>query len=461
MPRHDRLRVISFRTQSNTSAQDLFDWHTREGAFERLSPPWESVSLEDGGQGVVNGSRRVVTTKIGPAKSRWVMRHTDVVPGEQFVDQMESGPFRVWHHLHKFTPVRADSSILEDRIQFRLPLGSLGNATVGHYVESQLTRLFRYRHRTTIDDLAAHQHAKERGTMKILVTGASGLIASSLTPFLQGGGHDVVGLRRGTGKANSQSWNPATGEVDPSELAHADAVVHLAGENIGSGRWTAGRKGVIRDSRIGPTRAICESMANLPSPPQTLIVASAIGAYGDRGDEWLDEESAFGNGFLAELVDQWERATEPATRKGIRVVNLRFGIILTPKGGALQRMLLPFKFMAGGVIGSGRQYWSWVGIDDVIGAIHHALVDSSLSGPVNVVAPNPVTNREFTKSLGRVLSRPTVLPLPAFAARLALGEMADELLLASARVRPTKLLKSGYQFRHTDLESALRHVLGR
>jgi uncharacterized protein (TIGR01777 family) len=454
-------RFFVHRTRVEASAEKVFDWHMRDGAFERLSPPWESVSLEDPGTGVTEGSRRVVATRMGPLSSRWVMRHEDVRPGRQFVDVMERGPFSEWHHTHSFIDSGPGESILEDRIRFRLPWGAIGNAVAGAYVEKQLTRLFGYRHRITVDDLNADRKAKELGNMRILMTGATGLIGSSLTPFLTTGGHAVTGLRRGKGDSGSKSWDPATGAIDPDAVDCADAIIHLAGENIGAGRWTESRKRELRDSRVGPTRALCEALAKLDSPPRILIVASAIGYYGNRGDEWLDETSKPGKSFLADLVRDWEQATEAAVQKGIRVVNLRFGIILTPKGGALQKLLLPFKLFVGGVIGSGQQYWSWVGIDDVIGAIHHALTDSSLQGPVNVVAPHPVTNREFTMTLARVLSRPAILPLPAFAARLALGEMADELLLASSRIRPTKLQASSYQFRNSDLEQTLRHLLGR
>lgn len=454
-------RIIVHRTRIEASASEVFDWHMRDGAFERLSPPWESVSLEDAGAGVTEGSRRVVATRLGPLTSRWVMHHEGVRPGQQFVDIMKRGPFSEWRHTHRFINSGPDESTLEDRIRFRLPVGAIGNAVAGAYVEKQLTRLFGYRHRITADDLKAHRKAKEVGTMKILMTGASGLIGSSLTPFLTTGGHTAAGLRRGNGASGSSTWDPSTGAIDPGAVDGADAIIHLAGENIGAGRWTDSRKRALRDSRVGPTRALCETLAKIDSPPRTLIVASAIGFYGNRGEEWLDESSEPGDSFLADLVRDWEQATDVAAQKGIRVVNLRFGIILTPKGGALQKLLLPFRLFVGGIVGSGQQYWSWVGIDDVVGAIHHVLTSSSLHGPVNVVAPNPVTNREFTRTLARVLSRPAIFPLPAFAARLALGEMADELLLASARIRPTKLQASSYQFRTPELEQTLRHLLGR
>ena len=237
--------------------------------------------------------------------------------------------------------------------------------------------------------------------------------------------------------------------------------MHLAGENIAVRRWTPAQKARIRDSRVQGTRLLAQSLARLQQPPTVMVCASAIGFYGDRGEELLTEGSAPGSGFLTDTCRAWEAAAQPASEKDIRVVNLRLGVVLSPGGGALAKMLLPFRLGVGGKIGSGRQYMSWIEIDDVVGVIHYALTTDELRGPVNAVAPNPVTNREFTKTLGRVLSRPTIFPMPAFAARLAFGEMADELLLASTRVKPARLQNSGYYFRHPRLEDALRHLLGK
>jgi len=297
--------------------------------------------------------------------------------------------------------------------------------------------------------------------MHVAMTGSGGLLGSALVPFLTTGGHRVTRLVRTSPRSGDVLWDPAEGLKDLSRLERVDAVIHLAGENIAAGRCTPRRKDEIRRSRVEGTRRLCESLAQLSHRPKALVSASAIGFYGDRGNEILTEDSAPGKGFLARVCREWEAATEPASRAGIRVVHLRFGMILSPAGGALKKMLLPFKLGAGGRIGSGAQYASWVGIDDVIGAVHHALFAQSLQGPVNVVAPAPVTNAEFTRVLARVLSRPTCLPMPAFAARVAFGEMADALLLASQRGMPVRLQSSGYRFRHPELEDALRHLLGR
>ncbi len=297
--------------------------------------------------------------------------------------------------------------------------------------------------------------------MRIAVTGAGGLVGSALVPFLATDGHAVIRLVRGSPRSEDILWDPAGGVTDLSRLEGVDAAVHLAGENIAAGRWTPRRKEEIRRSRVEGTRRLSESLARLSRPPRVLVSASAIGFYGDRGNEILTEDSAPGGDFLAQVCREWEAATEPASQAGVRVVHLRFGMILSPAGGALRKMLPPFKLGAGGRIGSGEQYVSWIAIDDAIGAIHHAVCTESLKGAVNGVAPAPVTNAEFTRVLARVLSRPAVFPMPAFAARLAFGEMADALLLSSQRVMPARLQASGYRFQHPELEGALRHLLGR
>lgn len=300
--------------------------------------------------------------------------------------------------------------------------------------------------------------------MKVLISGSTGLVGSELCSALTTGGHEVGRLVRESPRSRQAeiTWQPAKGEIDLKGLEGFDGVVHLAGENIASGRWTEAVKQRIRDSRAQGTRFLCESLARLERKPRVLVCASAIGFYGNRGDEVLDEASMPGSDmFLVDVCRQWEAACEPARAAGIRVVNLRLGVVLSPKGGALEKMLLPFKLGGGGVIGDGQQWMSWIALDDAAGAIQHCLATESVTGPVNAVSPNPVTNYEYTKTLGKVLGRPTVLPMPAFVARLAFGRMADELLLASARVMPRELTASGYQFRQPELEPALRHLLGK
>lgn len=298
--------------------------------------------------------------------------------------------------------------------------------------------------------------------MKILLTGSSGLVGSALIPVLNVAGHQVTKLVRSVPKsADEVQWDPRTGIRDLTRLEGLDAVIHLAGESIAAGRWSAEQKARIRDSRVQGTQTLCHALTQLVLPPKVLISASALGYYGDRGDEVLHEESAAGRGFLSEVCVAWETATQPAEKSGMRVVLLRIGIVLSPTGGPLAKMALPFKLGLGGVIGSGEQYLSWIALDDLIGAITHALTTEAMRGAVNCVAPNAVTNREFTKTLGQVLKRPTFFPVPAFALRLIFGEMADELLLSGARLEPQRLLATRFQFRYPRLEGALRAVLGK
>ncbi|MFI5367362.1 MAG: TIGR01777 family oxidoreductase, partial [Candidatus Binatia bacterium] len=321
---------------------------------------------------------------------------------------------------------------------------------------------FKYRHETAAQDLAAHA-AYSGAPLHVAVTGSTGLVGSALIPFLTTGGHRVTQLVRPqtTGKADAVLWNPAAGTIDAAGLEGLDAVVHLAGESVAGARWSEAVKARILESRRRGTTLLCETLARLRQPPKVLVSASAIGYYGDRGDEMLLEDSHSGDGFLASVCRQWEAATVAADQAGIRVVHLRIGVVLSPAGGALKAILMPFKLGAGGRLGSGKQYMSWISIDDLIGAILHVLRTANLSGAVNTVAPQSVTNAEFTTVLGRVLQRPTLCAVPAFAARLAFGKAADEMLLASARVQPVQLQTTNYVFRHVELEAALRHVLGR
>ena len=298
--------------------------------------------------------------------------------------------------------------------------------------------------------------------MNVLISGSSGLIGSALASFLAAGGHSVGRLVRRAGPSGGAEvfWDPQAGLLDPARLEGFDGVVHLAGDSIAEGRWTEQKKRRLLDSRVKGTRLLSEALSRTQRPPRVMVCASAIGYYGNRGAELLREDSPPGSLFLSRLCREWEEAAEPARRKGIRVVHLRFGVVLSALGGALAKMLFPFRMGLGGRIGSGEQYMSWIAIDDVLGVALHALTTESLRGPANAVTPSPVTNSEFTRTLGRVLGRPTVFPMPAFAAHLAFGEMADELLLASARVDPAKLRDSGYRFQYPDLEPALRHLLG-
>ena len=297
--------------------------------------------------------------------------------------------------------------------------------------------------------------------MKVLVSGSHGLVGKALTHSLTNDGHEVVRLVRHARSLGSLEieWHPNQGSIDAEHLEGFDAVVHLAGENIASGRWTSEKKRAIRESRVQGTTLLSDALARLSRPPSVFLSASAIGFYGNRGDEQLTEQSAPGNDFLSGVCVEWEKAAQPAIEKGIRTVNTRFGIILDPNEGALAKMLPPFRAGLGGRIGSGQQWMSWIALEDVVNGLKFLIEDNSISGPVNFVAPNPVTNEEFTKTLGRVVGRATFFPVPAFGARLLFGEMADALLLTSQKVDPAVLQDCGYLFAWPTLEPALQHLL--
>jgi len=296
--------------------------------------------------------------------------------------------------------------------------------------------------------------------MRIVIAGASGLVGSALVPLLKAEGAEVTRLVRSAASAGEIEWRPDRGSIDAPALEGFNAVINLAGDGIANGRWTEEKKRRILDSRVNGTRLLSETMAKLSRKPKTFINASAVGFYGSRGDELVDENSGPGEGFLASVCRQWESATALAEQVGIRVVKIRLGVILTKNGGIMGSMLRPFKLGLGGKVGSGKQIISWVAMDDVVAAINFILHNESLRGPINVVAPRPVTNEEFTKTLGRVLSRPTFMAMPAFAARLAFGEMADAMMLSSTRVAPKVLNGAGFRFQFPELEGAVRAVLG-
>lgn len=440
---------------------EVFSWHERPGALERLTPPWARVDVEHKDPGIRDGSRVVLRVHEGPASFHWELRHRDYEQARQFRDEQVSGPLRSWVHTHRFLPRPGTGTLLEDEIELEAPLGlPVGPA----FVKGELERLFRFRYRRLWTDLERHAAHAGRPRLTVAITGASGLVGQALKHFLTTGGHTVLPVvrRREGAPEGSISWDPLAGELDAESLARADAVVHLAGASIAGGRWTDERKKLILQSRVQGTDLLARTLASLgPSGPRVLVSASAIGYYGNRGDERLDESGSAGSGFLADVVKAWEAATAPAERVGIRVVRLRTGVVISPAGGALGQMLLPFKMGVGGRLGSGRQYFSWVDLDDLVAAILHALYEPSLEGPVNATAPNPVTNAAFTDALGRALGRPTVVPVPSLAVRAAFGQLGEEALLWGQRVLPVKLERSGFRFFYEGVEDSLRFQLGR
>ncbi len=452
-----RLQHYVASSSLPVSVEEAFAYHDRPGALERLIPPWESVEIEHSDGSLTKGSRVVMKTKVFGVPVRWVAEHTHYEPPDLFCDTQLSGPFAVWNHRHEFK-ASGRYCELNDRIEYQIPLGGVGRLFGAGKVRSTLESMFAFRHRITRDDLTLMADHPIQ-PMVIAVSGSSGLVGSHLKSMLTLLGHDVRPIVRSDSREPREiaAWES---EAEAAKFSDVDAVVHLAGKSIADSRWTESIKREIRDSRVTKTRQLCESLAKLSKKPRVLVCASATGIYGDRGDEELDESSSTGNGYLADVAREWEEACRPASEAGIRVVHARFGIVISPQGGALQKMLLPAKF-AGGALGSGKQWWSWIAIDDVIGAIYHAIADDGLAGPVNFVSPQPLTNGDFARTLATVIGRPAIFPAPAAALRLALGEMADEMLLASARVIPRRLEQSGYRFRFTELEDCLRYSLGK
>ncbi|WP_409428446.1 TIGR01777 family oxidoreductase [Mycobacterium sp. SMC-11] len=447
---------LVYSSEIEAPRDEVFAWHARPGAFTRLSPPWQAMRLRREAESLRDGTAELAL----PGGLRWVAEHqpNGYDPPRQFADELGSRglaslPARLvmkWQHIHEFDELGDGRTLMTDRVDTTVP-GAL------------LRPMFVYRHRQLADDLAAHQRAKAHGLqpLTVAVSGASGLVGSALTAFLSTGGHRVIRLvRRTAANPGERQWNPD--DPDRDLLAGVDAVIHLAGASI-AGRFTAEHRRVIRDSRIGPTRKLAELVAATAAGPSALICASAVGYYGyDRGDDVLTEDSPRGDGYLADVVADWEDALAPAEQCGARVVRVRTGIVQSPRGGTLRLMRPLFAAGLGGRLGSGRQWLPWIGIDDLIDIYHRALWDTGFSGPVNAVAPHPVRNSDYTKTLGRVLRRPTILPVPDLGPRLLLGAQgAQELACASQRVLPARLGEAGHRFRAPELEPLLRHLLGR
>jgi uncharacterized protein (TIGR01777 family) len=453
------VAVFERTSEMPVSADELFAWHERPGAFQRLAPPWERMRVLEQSGGIRDGGRLVMELRKGPLRLRWVAVHRGYEPGRRFCDEQVSGPFARWVHTHAVAPA-GEGATLTDRVEWALPFGPLGALVGGRMTERMLERMFAFRHRRTRDDLARHAAFADRPRLHVAITGASGLVGSALGSFLTTGGHRVTRfVRRGPLPAGGALWSPRQGLLDTDALLGADAVVHLAGEPVVGGRWTEARKRAIRDSRVSGTATLCKALAGLRTKPRVLVSASAIGYYGDRGGAELTEESRAGQGFLADVCRDWEAAVEPARRAGIRVVTLRIGVVLSPGGGALRAMLPIFRAGLGGRVGDGTQWVSWVGLDDLVGAIHHLLF-ADVEGPVNATAPEPETNAGLARALGRVLHRPAIVPVPAGVVRLAFGELGRETLLSGSRVLPARLLESGFHFLEPRLEGALRAEMG-
>jgi uncharacterized protein (TIGR01777 family) len=458
------MPVFQHRSRLAFPAPELFAWHARPGALERLTPPWLRLRVIECEGGIDDGDRALMEIGVGPCRMRWVAEHEGSVEGQEFRHTQVRGPLAEWSQTHRFIPDGPDAGYLQDHVAYKLPFGRLGGSLGGGFVHRMLEQTFRHRDQILRHDFERHALARAHGRQRIVISGASGLVGRSLAAFLASGGHLVSRLVRDGARARGEGeivWNPASEEFDPTALEGIDAMIHLAGENISEGRWNAERKQRILESRVQGTRALCRALSRMRTPPRVLISASAVGYYGDCGDDWVDERSKPGGGFLGRVCQAWEAATQPAHDRGIRVIQLRIGVVLSARGGALVKMLTPFRFGLGGVIGSGRQYMSWIALEDLIGALYHLMFASAVNGPVNAVAPQPLTNREFTRTLGAMLRRPTFAPLPAPVVRTLFGELGEALLLEGARVSSSLLEESGFRFLYPDLSSALSAELGK
>lgn len=459
-------------TDVDRSAAGLFAYHAAPGAFERLTPPWDDVEIIEPLRRLADGEVAIFKVGVGPAKLRWVARHEHVRDGHDggvagFDDVMVRGPASSWRHAHRFEPLPDGRARLRDQITWTAPPG--GGLVVGPMLE----RMFRFRHRRTADDLAldATLRALPDGARRrvVGVTGASGLIGRELTSLLRVLGHEVRPFVRvaDAGAVSSSapgtvSWHAASGAIDVVAAAGLDAVVHLAGESIADGRLDADKQARLRRQRVDQTALLWRALLPLARPPEVLVGAAAVGIYGERGDAVLDEGSPAGHGPLSAFCAAWEEAvrTVPTTASTTRAVALRIGIVQSPRGGALGKVLPLFKAGLGGPLGDGRAFVPWIGVDDMADIILRAIIDTRVVGVVNATAPEPVTQRDYARALGAALGRPAVLPVPRFALQAVLGRDLGEHVVESMRVVPRALLELGHRFRHATIDDAFAHLLG-
>lgn len=450
-------------TKINIEAADLERWHLSPGAFQRLTPPWERMKIIEEPSEIADGTRALLKMKAGPFWTGWIAEHQDCQPGVGFSDVQVRGPFAYWKHVHRFYRAGGEASELNDEIDYRLPFGFVGNLVGGSLVKGKLDRTFNYRHAVTKLDLErlASEPQGNAQPMEVLVTGATGMVGSALEAFLRMRGHRVRRVTRNPSAPGDVRWDPEAGLLDLSEDEPIDAVVHLAGENIAGGRWSDKRKRRILESRRKGTRLLCQTLAARSQRPSVFVSASGANYYATGTDQPQDEAAPRGKGFLSDVCEVWEGETSAAERAGIRVVKLRLGVILSPAGGILEKMLPAFRLRAAGRLGDGKQRMPWIVLDDVIDIIHRALRDERYTGAINAVAPDVVTNTGFTRSLSGALHQPAMIPVPAFALKLALGQqMAEETLLADLHLEPARLRDLGYPFRFPQIEGALAYLLG-
>lgn len=456
---------FQFRSLINRSPEEVFAWHLRDRMLERCIPPYEDESVSilccEGRPNRI-GSKFAIRGKVlGFFSITLNFEYVDYSLNESFSVSAKHRLLEELKYKTVVTPQSAHTSEIVDYFSFSHNFPSLFNPLINRTFYKRVYRILTYKHEMIDHDIGMFRKYPFEKPLKVLISGSHGLIGKNLAYFLEFAGHDVWNLsRNGSTKEKTVVWNPATGECDANHFEGFDVVVHLAGENIGKGRWTKRKKERVLKSRLEGTVSLVQILKGLEKPPKAFISASAIGFYGNRGNEVVDETSGPGKGlFISEVCEEWEKASKELKEKGVRVVHTRFGVVLSSAGGALKKMLTPFKWGLGGKLGSGHQYVSWVAIDDVIGSIYHVMLTPSVQGAVNVVAPNPVQNDTLTKKLSKRLNRWMGPPLPGFVIRLILGQKGEELLLTSTRVEPQRLTESGYHFHYPKLSSALEHVV--
>jgi uncharacterized protein (TIGR01777 family) len=463
-------RTLELRSPMPAPRAALFAYHANEGAFERLAPPWERIEIVRSSGGIRDGGRLLMRIKKGPLGIPWEALHFGYVEGERFCDEQVRGPFARWVHTHSFETSEVENeSVLHDRVEWAVPGGAIGNALGGGIAARQLDRMFSFRHVRTARDLQRHEQFSSSGSLKIVVTGASGAIGSALVPYLTSAGHEVTRLVRREPVNGDERfvgreafWDPSAGVVAQDAIDECDAVIHLAGESI-AGRWTAAKMQRIERSRAVGTRLVAEAIARSISAdkkPRTLLSASAVGHYGSQPGTAIDESSAAGDDFRAQVCRAWELAAEPAREAGARVVTMRIGLVIGARTPFMRPLLPLWRFGLGGAFGGGRQHWPWIGLDDLLGAAEFLLHRHDLAGPINLVAPEATTNREFARTLARVLNRPALGFYPAWALRAVFGQLADEAILGDQRVIPKALGEAGFSFLTPTLEACLRWELG-
>lgn len=453
---------FDFQTRIDAPASLLEDWHHRPGALPRLTPPGEPIEVIEPAPRIADGARAEMKIRMVPGLwTRWTAEHTDVRPGEGFTDHQVQGPFRDWVHTHRFLPDpdNPKMSILRDHIVCEPFGGLLGRILAKPILMRRMNRLFAWRHARTKADVELLHRAPPPRPLHFLITGAGGMIGSALVPYLQQAGHKITTLSRSARGPNARVWDPEKGHIDLAGLDPVDAVVHLAGENVAQGSWTAERRRAILESRTRSTRLLAEGVTALSPRPPVFISASGVSAYRANG-RMQDESSPVDSAtFLGHVVQAWEAAAQPARDAGMRVVHLRLGVVLSPDGGALHKLAAIFHWGLGGPVWHGKMGFPWIAIDDVLELIHRAAHDSAYDGIINAVAPGLVSNGEFTRVLARVMRRPAILPVPRIAILALFGQMGEETLLADLRVRPAKLEKWQFPYRFPNLEPALRHLL--